>query len=298
VTVERAITDTPTLAEVQDRLADERLELQPERTARRRPGWLRPQVWLPSVVALGLLVLGWQLYALHHPYVIPTVPQVVSALVEHPGLYWRNLLVTLQEAVVGAALGMSSAFVLAVLMIHVRMLERALLPLAVLLAVTPIIAIAPGLVVAFGFGFTPKYIITAVIVFFPFLINSLVGLRAVEPQALDVMMTVDASRREVLWRLRLPSSVPFLLAAARVCLPLSVVGAVVAEFSAAGHSGGLGTLIETAASQSDLTTIYASVVMLAVLGLFLTLVAVAMQQWLSRWDMVGNPSARRWSGTA
>jgi NitT/TauT family transport system permease protein len=270
---------TPSLAEVQERLAAEGRE-----GGRLGPGWRwRPGRWLPPLVAFGLLVLAWQLYAVHHRYVVPTVPQIVDALVDHPGLYWRNFLVTLQEAVVGAACGMGAALVLAILMVHVRLLERALLPLAVMLNVTPIIAIAPGLVVAFGFGYTPKYIITAVIVFFPFLINALVGLRAIDPQAHDVMRSVHASSWEVLWRLRLPSSLPFVLAAARVCLPLGLIGAVVAEFSAPGHVGGLGTLIETAASQSDLTTIYAATVALAAAGVLLTGIVIVLQRWLLRW---------------
>jgi len=250
---------------------------------RRAPRWLHPRVWLAPVVAFGLLVLGWQLYAVHNPYVIPTVPEVLSQIGDKPGFYAHNLLVTLQEAVVGAGCGMLAAFILAVVMCHVHVLERALMPLAVILNVTPIIAIAPGLVVAFGFGFTPKYIVTGVIVFFPFLINSLIGLRALEPQALDVLATLHASRWEVLWRLRLPASLPFLFAAARICLPLSVIGAVVAEFSAAGQAAGLGALIETAANQADLKTVYASVLSLAVLGIALTVVVVLLQRRMLSW---------------
>jgi NitT/TauT family transport system permease protein len=235
------------------------------------------------LVAFGLLILVWQLVALHNRFVIPTVPQIVSELVDHPGLFWQNFLVTLQEAVVGASCGMAAAFILAIAMCQVRLIERALMPLAVTLNVTPIIAIAPGLVVAFGFGLTPKYIVTAVIVFFPFLINSLVGLRSTDPQAHDVLRTLHASQGEILLRLRLPSSLPYLFAAARICMPLSVIGAVVAEFTAAGRASGLGSLIETAASLSDLKTVYASVLVLAFLGIALTLAVVVLQRSVLGW---------------
>jgi NitT/TauT family transport system permease protein len=240
-------------------------------------------VWLPCVVLLALLAVGWQLYAIHNPFVIPKIQQIFANLGDRPGFYVRNAGTTLSEALVGAAAGMGIAFVLAVLIAHVRMVERAVLPIAVVLNVTPIIAVAPGLVVAFGFGQTPKYIITAILVFFPFLINSLIGLRSVDPLAMDVFRTLHASRLEVLWRLRLPSSLPFLCAGARICMPLSVIGAVVAEFVAAGKANGLGTLIVTAASLADLPVIYACVVVLAILGISLFLIVVFVQSRILRW---------------
>jgi NitT/TauT family transport system permease protein len=247
------------------------------------PTWTRPSLWLPPLIAFGLLALGWQLYANSHPYVIPTLPDIFGELTRRPDFYYRNALVTLKETAVGAISAMVIAFVLAVIMCEVRVFERAVMPLAVMLNVTPIIAVAPGLVVAFGFGMTPKYIVVAIIVFFPFLINSLIGLRSVDPLVLDVLTTLHASRWETLWKLRLPSSLPFLCAAARICFPLSVIGAVVAEFSAPGNSNGLGTTIVTAASVSNLKTIYACVVVLSLLGILLTLLAVTLQRRLLVW---------------
>jgi NitT/TauT family transport system permease protein len=256
---------------------------EPPPPRRGMPAWSRPSVWLPPLVAIAVLAGAWQLYAAHNPFVIPTIPKIFDELTSRPDFYLRNALTTLQEALVGAALGMGIAFLLAVVMSYVRIVERAVLPLAVILNVTPIIAIAPALVVAFGFGPTPKYIITAVLVFFPFLINSLIGLRSADPLALDVMKTLNASHTEILWRLRLPSSLPFLCAGARICVPLSLIGAVVAEFVAAGQTNGLGTLIVTAASLSDLPTIYASVVVLAVIGIALFVLVVLIQRRLLVW---------------
>jgi len=257
---------------------------------RTMPAWTRPSLWLPPVVAFALLAVGWQLYAMHNPFVIPTIPKIFHELTSHSGLYFRNAMTTLKEALVGAALGMGIAFLLAVVMSYVRIVERAVLPLAVILNVTPIIAIAPALVVAFGFGPTPKYIITAVLVFFPFLINSLTGLRSADPLALDVLKTLNASRTEILWRLRLPSSLPFLCAGARICVPLSLIGAVVAEFVAAGQTNGLGTVIVAAASLSDLPTIYASVVILAIMGIALFVIVVLVQRRLLAWHSSATPT--------
>lgn len=242
----------------------------------------RAGAWLPPLIALGVVALGWQWYADRHPFVLPRLPQVFEAMADRPGFFARNALTTGQETAVGAACGMGAAFVLAVVMSRVRVVDRAVMPLAVILNVTPLVAIAPCLVVAFGFGLTPKYILAAVIVFFPFLINALIGLRSVDPHASEVLRTVNASPWEMLWRLQLPSSLPFLLAAARICLPLSVTGAVVAEFSAAGEAKGLGTLSVTAASLSDLDTLYASVFILAALGILVTVAVVLVQRALLR----------------
>jgi len=280
---------------------DERIDTHPDRPVlepavaeppRRRamPGWARPSAWLPPLVAFAVLAVAWQLYAVHNPFVIPTLGKIFHELASRPGFYFRNALTTLKEALVGAAFGMGIAFLLAVVMSYVRIVERAVLPLAVILNVTPVIAVAPALVVAFGFGPTPKYIITAVLVFFPFLINSLIGLRSADPLALDVLRTLHASRTEILWRLRLPSSLPFLCAGARICVPLSLIGAVVAEFVAAGQTNGLGTLIVTAASLSDLPTIYASVAVLAVMGIVLFVLVVLAQRRLLAWHSSATPT--------
>jgi NitT/TauT family transport system permease protein len=258
---------------------------QPQSEARRLATTLRVGRWLPPAVALAVLVLAWQVYADRHPYVLPKLSQVGSRLHSNPGLYARNAATTLEEALVGAVAGMGVAFLLAVVMFYVRFVERALLPLAVVLNVTPLVAIAPALVVALGFGMTPKYVIASLLVFFPFLVNALAGLRDVDPQVLDVVSTLHASRAEVLWRVRLPSSLPYLFAALRICMPLSLVGAVVAEFVAAGEAKGLGTLVVTAASLGNLGEVYAAVAVLAVMGVTLfTLVVVAERLVLGRHD--------------
>ena len=131
-------------------------------------------------------------------------------------------------------------------MTHVPIIERMVMPLAVILNVTPVVAIAPGLTLMLGLGMSPRYVVTALIVFFPLLINSLVGLGNIDPEALDLFHTMHASRKDVLLHLRLPSSLPFLFVAARICFPLATVGAVVAEFSTSGPGTGLGSAITVA----------------------------------------------------
>lgn len=236
---------------------------------------LRPAVWLPLVVMLAVLAALWEYGARRLPYLLPPLRTVGSSLTSHLGYYVDNASVTLGEAAAGLAMGFAAAFVLAVLTSELPVVRRAVMPVAVVLNVTPLVAIAPALVVAFGFGALPKLIITGLICFFPILINTATGLRSVPRPVLQVYRTVDAGRLEVLWHLRVPYALPYIFAALRIVLPLSIIGAVVAEMSAAGSTRGLGTAISTASSMNQLPVVYASILVLAVMGVTL-LLAVAL----------------------
>lgn len=245
--------------------------------------WWRPATWAPAVVALVLLALVWQLVAAHlvaqgQTYLLPLPGDVVAELAGSGGTYLADAWTTLSTALLGVLLGGVLAAVLAVVLSEVPLLARAVLPLAVVLNTTPVVAFAPALVVAFGFGRTPKVLVTAVVVFFPVLVTLLQGLRAAPPDALMVLRSLRASRTEVLLRLRLPSALPALFTALRVVLPLSVVGAVVAEFVAAGSSSGLGTLITTSAASYRLAPVYAAIIVLAVMGVALLGAVVVVER--------------------
>ena len=249
----------------------------------RLPAAARPGVWVPTVLALGVVGLAWQLVAADNPYILPKLPEVAAAFVGDPLLYLANAWATLQIALIGLLYGFGVAFVLAVLTSEFTVLRRAIMPIASVLNVTPVVALAPGLVVAFGFGMAPKVIVTAIITFFPVLANVSTGLRSVQGPVLDVFHTLQASRLEVLRRLRIPSAMPYTIAALRVTLPLSVVGAVVAEFVAAGSSTGLGTVIKTSAANSQLAQMYAAVGCLALLGVLMLTIITALEKRLLFW---------------
>ena len=255
-----------------------------EEGVRRRRWWGRWRIWLPGLVAFLVAGTIWQLVAIANPYIIPTLDAIAISLARDPGMYWANFLVTLLEVVVGATIGIVVGLGLAIMMAEWRLLERAVMPLAVVVMVTPIVAIAPALVVAFGFGMMPKFVVTALVVFFPILVNSLAGLRSVDRRALDVLRTVHASRPEILWRLRLPGSMPYFFAGLRIALPLAVVGAAVAEFSAAGRQAGLGSLVMTSAAQANLPVTWASITLLCVLGVLLIAVLAIARRRVLWWD--------------
>jgi NitT/TauT family transport system permease protein len=251
----------------------------------RSPLWraLRLPVWLPLVAMLGVLGLLWEWGAREMPYLLPPLGSVWETLVENPDYYLENAWATLQVALLGLAIGCVCAFVLAVLVSELPVARRAIMPVAVVLNVTPLVAIAPALVVAFGFGPEPKLIVTGLICFFPILINTAVGLRAVPQPVLQVYQTMKASRLEVLGYIRVPIALPYIFAALRIVFPLSIVGAVVAEMSAPGAATGLGTAISMASSMNQLSSIYASIFILAVMGSLLLLVVTAVERRVLHW---------------
>lgn len=263
---------------------------------RRRAARLAVQV-LPGAALLGLLALTWQLVAVHNTYLVPRIGAIWDQLVDNPREFLDAAGNTLQESAVGLGASFAVAFSLAIVMSHIRVVERAVMPVAVIINVTPVVSLAPGLAVALGFGMAPRYLVTGIIVFFPMLINSLIGLRSVDPEALQYFASLDASKLEVLLHLRIPSSLPFLFAAARICFPLSIIGAVVAEFSTAGNSNGLGSLIELAAedegTSKSLPEVYAAIFCLALLGLFFTLAVTVLERRLLSWHpaRAGQPQA-------
>lgn len=225
---------------------------------------------VPTIALLIALVLIWEggvLAAGWPSYLLPRPTVVAQRLAADPGFFLTQGSVTLAEALAGLALGAGGAFLMGAAMAHWRPLERALLPLAIVVKVTPVVTIAPLLVLWFGFGPTPKVIIAAVLTFFPMLIAAVSGLRSVDPTAYDVLRTLGASSRQIFVVLRLPAALPMLLAAAKVCATLSIIGTVVAEW--VGADRGLGRAILLANTNLDTPTVFGGVLTLGLMGLLL-----------------------------
>ena len=166
-------------------------------------------------------------------------------------------------------------------MAHSRVLERSLFPLAVLVKVTPIVAVAPLLVIWLGFGSLPIALIAALITFFPVLVNAMSGLRSVNPGALDFFHSLHASRKEIFFRLRVPSSLPYLFAAFRIAIPLSVIGAVVGEYFSANR--GLGSVVIVAHNNLDMPTLFSAILSLAFIGISLTIATPYLERRVLFW---------------
>jgi NitT/TauT family transport system permease protein len=247
-----------------------------------------PSPWLRFVAPLlGLVVLfgGWEAYvrlADVSTLTLPPPSRIIDHLADDPTFYLSNGWVTLFEAMVGFALALVVALVVATAMAHSRYIERATMPVIVLIQSTPVAVLAPVFLLWFGFSPAPKILVAALFAFIPFVANALTGLRSVDHDTLEVMRSVDASRREILWHLRLPHALPALFAAARICVSLALVGAVIGELYG-GSTHGLGYQARIAQSRSLVDQLWGSVLSLALIGIVLTLLVMALERRMLRW---------------
>jgi len=245
--------------------------------------------WFGAYVApfVGLAVLfgGWELYvrlAGVSPLTLPAPSRVIRHLAAEPTFYLRNGWVTLAEALLGFALALTVALLVATAMAHSRSVERATMPVIVLVQSTPVAVLAPIFLLWFGFSPTPKVLVAALFAFVPFVSNALTGLRSVDQDTLEVMRSVDAGTWEVFWHLRVPHALPALFAAGRICVSLALVGAVIGELYG-GSTEGLGYQARIAQSRSLVDQLWGSVLSLAVMGILLTLLVMALERRLLKW---------------
>ncbi|MCY7317790.1 MAG: ABC transporter permease [Ramlibacter sp.] len=194
------------------------------------------------------------------------------------GYLWPHLRATSIELVLGLLLGCLAGFGSGVLMAESPLLDRLLKPYIVVSQVIPKLALMPLFIVWFGFGMTSTIVITALICFFPLMENTVTALRQVDPQRLELFRMLGATRRQTLWRLKLPSGLPGILAGLRVAVVLALVGAVVGEFI--GASQGLGALIIASQGMMDTPLMFAVLVLIAALGMLLYQLAVALERRL------------------
>jgi NitT/TauT family transport system permease protein len=252
-------------------------------------GTQRASVWrerAPAIAAAVGLILLWQAIITIGgvpSYIAPSPLQVLATFVGDAKTLLRNFAPTLLEALSGFIVGNGVAILLAVLFVHHRTAERAFYPIAVFINTIPIIAIAPILVLIFGNGYTPKIIIAALICFFPTLVNMIRGLNAVSPQTMELMRVLSATKREILWKVRLQSSLPFLFAALKIASTTCVIGAIVGEWI--GSNFGLGALIIEATYNFRSSLLYATVLMGAGLAVCLFTATSLAERRLVRWKV-------------
>jgi NitT/TauT family transport system permease protein len=240
---------------------------------------------LAPVTGIAGFLLLWELLVrlLEIPqYQLPAPSAIVDNMASDPGFYLRNTWVTFRAAALGFATAALLAMVIATAASASLFLERALEPLVVLFQVTPIIAYAPAVVLWVGTGFRPILLVTVVVCFVPFFFNGVTGLLSVDPASLELLRSVDAGRREIFWRLRLPHALPYLFAAARIAVGLALIGAVLGEFFALVPEG-LGVAIKKAQAFNDALQLWGSIFSLALLGSAAILGLAAAERKLLRW---------------
>lgn len=252
-----------------------------------------PGQWLFLPISLGLGVAGWHWLAVWAglpAFILPTPQQVLSRFVRAAadGGFFQHTLVTLGEVLAGLGLGVAVATVLGYLLARSVQLERLLSPYIVASQSVPVVAIAPLLVIWFGPGLLSKVLICALIVFFPVLVNIIVGLRSVPNELRELMRSLQATPWQVLYYLEVPAALPVLLGGLRVGATLSVIGAVVGEYI--GADRGLGFLINVGRGQYDTALVFVAVFTLIAMALSLYGVVILLERRLLAWQQVNGGS--------
>lgn len=242
---------------------------------------LAPVITLLSVVGLWQVIVLLEIYP---TFIIPPPAAVFDKFVDVllDGRLWLHTRVTLVEVGLGLLLGVSFGATLGYFIARSRLLEDLLSPLVVTLQSTPVVAYAPLLVIWFGSGTTSKVVTSALIVFFPLLMNTIVGIRNVPPSLRDLMLSLRATRWQMFTRLEIPAALPVLLGGLKVGATLAVIGAVVGEFVSA--NAGLGFLIGVARNQYDTPLVIVAVLTLAVIARLLYSGVALLERRLLVWQ--------------
>jgi NitT/TauT family transport system permease protein len=260
---EPVTTTSPHLDEVEASVARRRAE----RAARARVS----AVLAPTAVVVGLLVLwevGTRAFAVP-AFLLPPPSAVVAAMAKHASLLAVASGVTTLEIVLGFALSIAVGIPLALMIFLWPPFARAVLPLLISSQAMPKVAVAPLLLVWFGFGLVPKVLIAFLIAFFPVVINTAVGLAAIEPEKIFLARSMGLGGWDTFFKIRLPDALPAIFAGLKISITLAVVGAVVGEF--VGGDAGLGYLLMVANGSMDTQLLFAGIVCLTILGVALYL---------------------------
>jgi NitT/TauT family transport system permease protein len=263
----------------------------PPRDAPQTPTHARAEqvlrVLLP-VVALCAGVLVWALAVKLKdipPYILPSPALVLATLVSDWPILWASLVVTLKTTFEGLALAMLGGVGLAILFNRSRLVEYSLYPYAVILQVTPVVAIAPLLLI-----YLPQHLAVLacawIVAFFPVLANTTLGLNSVDRNLIELFRLYGASGSQTLWRLKLPAALPYILGGLRIAGGLSLIGAVVAEIAAgsAGAGSGLAYRIAESGYRLNIPRMFAALILLSVAGIVIfAVLSIATHLALRRW---------------
>lgn len=246
--------------------------------------------WLPPLLLLAALVGLWQLAADTgfladalglEPFLVPSPAEIAEVLWRDRSLLAEHARATLVEIVAGFLVALAAGIGVAVAFHRFGLIRRAGYPLVVASQTIPVIVIAPILVVWFGYGIGPKLAVIALICFFPIAVNTLDGLRSVDPDAVRMMRSLDAGRTRIFLRVEAPSALPQAFSGARIAVAVAVIGAVFGEW--AGSDEGLGHLMLQDNAQLMTARMFASVVVLSAIAMALYGLLGLLERRVIRW---------------
>jgi NitT/TauT family transport system permease protein len=257
----------------------------PPETTPRAPRGGRLAIVLYPAVTFAILLLAWQ-YLVRvfgvPEYILPVPTEFLAKLAQSRALIWQHTIVTAKEILLGFFLAALISVPLGFLIVSVRFLELSLYPLIVFFQLVPKIAVAPLFVVWFGFGPFPKVLFTFLLCFFPTLVASMTGFRALDERVLYLTRSMGASRWQTFRYIRLPSALGYIFSGLKVSIVFAATGAIVAEF--VGANAGLGYLLLRGTSYLDMPLIFAILVALSLVGILFSYGVQALETLLMPWQ--------------
>lgn len=248
---------------------------------------------LAAPVTLIALVALWQLVCsvgLVPPFLLPSPVAVVEALVTDWPLLAGHALTSLVEALAGLALGIALGFTASILMDRFETLYRAFYPLVVLTQTIPTVAIAPLLVLWFGYGMLPKVVLIVISTFFPITVGLLDGFRSVDPDAIDLMRSMGATRFQILWHAKLPASMPHFFSGLKISAAYAIVGAVIAEWL--GGFSGLGVYMTRVRKAYSFDKMFAVILLISAMSLVLMWLVGIVRRIAMPWERAERRAQR------
>lgn len=240
--------------------------------------------WLPPIILSIVTIVLWEavvrLFSIS-TFIVPAPSLIAVSLVENQGTLLQATVVTAREILFGFVISVIAGVALALVIVRFDWLGRALYPLVVLFQNVPKVALAPIFILWFGYGLAPKIGLILVIAFFPVTLSMLAGMESVDPSLLAVMNSVGAGRTQILFQIRVPHSLPNLMAGMKIAVTLSVIGAIVGEFS--GASDGLGYAIQFASTQLDTPLVFAALLLVSLLGIVFYYAAEMLERFVVPW---------------
>lgn len=253
-------------------------------TIRERPEYVLGPLLLVVILSSWHGLVTWMEVP---SYIVPKPHEVASAF--YNGVFKGNYLyhagVTLSEALCGFLIASGLGLVLGTLIAQSRLVEKTLYPYLITIQTTPKIAVAPLLIIWFGFGMTSKVVIAATVAFFPVLVNVIAGLRSIDRDKVELMRSLNASKWQMFRMARLPSALPIIFAGLNVAIVFSILGAIVGEF--VGSKAGLGNVILQANINMDTSSIFAVLACLAIIGISMHGIMGFVQRKLVFWGNSG-----------
>lgn len=242
---------------------------------------------IPVFISTVVFLLAWYLFTRYGnipEFILPSPPSVWTRFMRaiRDGSLPYHTGITLLEIVLGLLTGVMFATVVGYVLAKSRSLERVLSPYLVASQAIPVVAIAPLLVIWLGDGILSKVVICALIVFFPVLVNTIVGVRAVPVSLYDLMNSLHATRAQILWKVEIPASLPVFLGGLRIGATLSVIGAIVGELVSAEQ--GLGFLLQLGDFQYDTAMVFVAVFTLVALALLLYGIVTLLERRFLKWQ--------------